>query len=127
MVAIEEPTNVFNQGIFSALYDVLDRNSTGIIRTPIGTIKRHPDFVCMLSSNTSYTGNRDLPGPLKSRFQFLAHFEEPDKKSLADRVMKKLGIAEKYKEKVLKCVEAYKAGNQRAKDLGQSADFERMQ
>lgn len=124
LVALEEPTNVFNQGIFSCLYDVLDRNSTGTIRTPIGTITRHPDFMCMLSSNTSYTGNRDLPGPLKSRFQFLAHFKEPDEETLAERVMKKIGAAEEFRNKVLQCVQAYKRGNERAKDIGQSADYE---
>ena len=124
MVALEEPTNVFNQGIFSCLYDVLDRNSTGTIRTPIGVITRHPDFVCLLSSNTSYTGNRDLPGPLKSRFQFLAHFKEPDEESLAKRVMTKIGAAQENFAKILQCVKAYKAGNERAKDIGQSADYE---
>ena len=124
IVALEEPTNVFNQGIFSCLYDVLDRNSTGTIRTPIGVITRHPDFVCMLSSNTSYTGNRDLPGPLKSRFQYLAHFKEPDVDSLAKRVMKKIGAAQDKFATILDCVKAYKAGNERARDLGQSADYE---
>lgn len=124
MVALEEPTNVFNQGIFSCLYDVLDRNSKGTIRTPIGVVTRHPDFVCLLSSNTSYTGNRDLPGPLKSRFQFLAHFKEPDEESLAKRVMTKLGVAQEHFSRILQCVKAYKAGNQRARDIGQSADYE---
>lgn len=91
VLELQEPTNVKNQGIFSCLYDVLEKASIGTVQTPLGRIKRHDDFVCIMTTNTSYTGNRPLSPAFESRFSFNKDIDNLDSQTLFQRVKAKVG------------------------------------
>ena len=115
LLEIQEPTNVVQQSVFSCLYDVLEKSSIGTIETPMGTVKRHPDFMVVVTCNTMYNGNRPLAGSFKSRLQYPQYFSELSEDDLAMRVMSKVGMTDE--ELARQCVAVYQAANQRAWDL----------
>ena len=121
LLEIQEPTNVLQQGIFSSLYDVLEKSSVGTLQTPMGTVVRHPDFMCAVTCNTQYNGNRPLAGSFISRLQFPVQFKELTKKEMAERVMVHEGIKDKALAE--KIVAVYNEANSRAWDLSHDANL----
>jgi MoxR-like ATPase len=89
ILEIQEPTNVAQQSVFSCLYDVLERSSTGILQTPLGPVKRHPDFMCIATTNHHCAGNKPLSEAFSSRFQMKLDMDAPTEMELVSRVLAK--------------------------------------
>lgn len=118
LLEIQEPTNVQQQGVFSCLYDVLEKSATGILQTPLGPVTRHNDFMCFVTTNTSYAGNRPLAVPFESRMQLSLDIQPPTKEVLAQRVIAKCGKDLAEIGKASEIVEVYAQALATCKEIG---------
>ena len=86
---LQEATCLQNPSALSGLHDALEPESLGVINTPYGEIRRHPDFVCIATQNRQYAGTKPLNAATRSRFQY---FDAPDRLTAAE-------IKERIKQK----------------------------
>lgn len=92
---LQEATCLLNPSALSGLHDALEPESMGVIITPYGEIRRHPDFVCIATQNRKYPGTKPLNPATRSRFQY---FDCPDaltKTAVMNRIGKKCNIKDK--------------------------------
>ena len=92
---LQEATCLLNPSALSGLHDALEPESMGVIITPYGEIRRHPDFVCIATQNRKYPGTKPLNPATRSRFQY---FDCPDalsKSTVMTRIAEKCDIKDK--------------------------------
>ena len=92
---LQEATCLLNPSALSGLHDALEPESMGVIITPYGEIRRHPDFVCIATQNRKYPGTKPLNPATRSRFQY---FDCPDaltKTAVMNRIGNKCNIKDK--------------------------------
>lgn len=94
VLEVQEPTCLINQGALSCMFDVLDKGSEGYFKTPMGTIKRHPDFICIVTQNRKYKGTKPLNEAARSRFTHIVRMEDPTAAELIARISKRTGVAD---------------------------------
>lgn len=111
---VQEATNAQQQGIFSRFYDVLEKNSPGILQIPNGVVRRHPDFICAFTANVDYPGCRPLSPAILSRMSIKTKIEDPSKEELMERVRKNSSAQEI--SLVEKIVDVYEKARDKGKE-----------
>lgn len=93
LIEIQEPTVIANPGVLVGLNGLLDRCASVVL--PTGEIvKRHPDTVVVVTTNTNYAGCRDLNQSIISRMNLVMDLEEPDTDTLVSRVVNITGCSD---------------------------------
>ena len=92
---LQEATCLLNPSALSGLHDALEPESMGVIITPYGEIRRHPDFVCIATQNRKYPGTKPLNPATRSRFQYFDSPAELTKAAVAKRIETKCGIKDR--------------------------------
>lgn len=93
VIEIQEPTVIANPGVLVGLNGLLDRCASVVL--PTGEIvKRHPDTVVIVTTNTNYAGCRDLNQSIISRMNLVMDLDEPDTDTLASRVINITGCTD---------------------------------
>lgn len=96
LLEIQEPTVIRDAAVLMALNSALEPD--GSINLPTEIVRRHPDFVAVITTNRSYAGTRPLNEALRDRVQHSEKMDLPTKEIMVERAMSKTG----YKnEKVL--------------------------
>ncbi len=94
LLELQEPSCMLQQGMLACLFDVMDKESIGALNTTTGTIYRHPDFMCIATTNRKYKGTKPLNEAARSRFQYFCKMETPSEEVIVQRVAKKVGITD---------------------------------
>lgn len=92
ILELQEPSCMLQQGMLSCLFDVLDKDSIGVLNTITGPIKRHPDFMVLATTNRKYKGTKPLNEAARSRFQYFVKMETPSTEVIIQRVIKKVDM-----------------------------------
>ena len=87
---LQEPSCIANPGVLVGLNSLLDNCQT--ITLPTGEIvKRHPDTVIVVTTNSDYSGCRDINQSVLSRMDLIYDIEAPDLMTMVKRVMNVTG------------------------------------
>ncbi|MEJ8545383.1 AAA family ATPase [Brevibacillus borstelensis] len=97
LLEIQEPNVIRDAAVLMALNSALELD--GSINLPTGIIRRHPDFIAVITTNRSYAGTRPLNEALRDRVQHAEKMDLPTKEIMIERVMAKTGFQD---EKVLR-------------------------
>lgn len=85
VIELQEPSIIANQGVLVGLNGLLD--SSKAIMLPTGeVIRRHPDTVVIITTNTDYVGCRPMNQSVLSRMDLIIDMDEPEKDELVRRV-----------------------------------------
>ncbi|MFE6796887.1 AAA family ATPase [Paenibacillus chitinolyticus] len=96
LLEIQEPTVIRDAAVLMALNSALEPD--GSINLPTEIVRRHPDFVAVITTNRSYAGTRPLNEALRDRVQHTEKMDLPTKEIMVERAMSKTGY---MNEKVL--------------------------
>ena len=83
---IQEPTCIADAAVLMILNSALEKD--GLINLPDRVVKRHPDFICMMTTNRNYEGCRPLNQALRNRFDMTRKVELPESEELVGRLLK---------------------------------------
>jgi len=87
---IQEPTTIMQPGVLVGLNSLLEQNGT--ITLPTGEIiRRHPDAVIVITTNTSYEGCRGMNQSVLDRMSLVHDMELPSPEVMAQRAMSVTG------------------------------------
>lgn len=87
VVELAEPGAIVSPTVLTILNDVLN-SSDGIVETPRGVVKRHPDCYIIATTNPdNYGGYRKLNEAVRDRFQRVFSVGAPSKDEMIDRVI----------------------------------------
>lgn len=87
---LQEPSCIANPGVLVGLNSLLDNCQT--ITLPTGeTVKRHPDTVIVVTTNSDYSGCREVNQSVISRMDLIYDIEAPDLDTMVRRVMNVTG------------------------------------
>ena len=92
---LQEATCLLNPSALSGLHDALEPESMGVIITPYGEIRRHPDFVCIATQNRKYPGTKPLNPATRSRFQYFDCPDSLSKSAVMTRISEKCDIKDR--------------------------------
>ncbi len=82
---IQEPAIIERPGVLTGLNSLLDTCQQ--VTLPTGeVIKRHPDCVIVVTTNTNYAGCKDINNSVLSRMQFKKDTELPTETELKERI-----------------------------------------
>ena len=93
VLEVQEPTCIADAAVLLMLNSALE--SDGVLNLPNRTVKRHPDFICIMTTNRSYEGCRPLNQALRNRFNITRKVDLPSVESMADRLMSATGSKNK--------------------------------
>ncbi|WP_407083108.1 AAA family ATPase [Paenibacillus aurantius] len=96
LLEIQEPNVIRDAAVLMALNSALELD--GSINLPTEIIRRHPDFIAVITTNRSYVGARPLNEALRDRVQHSEKMDLPTKEVMVERVKVKTGYQD---EKVL--------------------------
>jgi len=96
LLEIQEPNVIRDAAVLMALNSALELD--GSINLPTEIIRRHPDFIAVITANRSYTGSRPLNEALRDRVQHTEKMDLPTKEVMIERAIAKTGFTD---EKVL--------------------------
>lgn len=85
VIELQEPSIIANQGVLVGLNGLLD-NSKAIMLPTGEVIRRHPDAVVIITTNTDYVGCRAMNQSVLSRMDLIIDMNEPEKDELVRRV-----------------------------------------
>lgn len=86
LVELQEPAIIERPGVLAGLNSLLDTCQS--VTLPTGeVIKRHPDCVIVITTNTTYQGCKEINNSVISRMQFKVDTELPSQEDLASRIM----------------------------------------
>lgn len=99
LVEIQEPTVIKRNSVLVGLNSILETDSnTASITLPTGkTIRRHPDTVVVMTTNSDYDGCGKIQQSVLSRMDIVMQIENPTTKELVERTAAKTG----FKKKIL--------------------------
>ena len=97
LLEIQEPTVIRDAAVLMALNSALEPDGT--INLPTRIIKRHPDFIAVITTNRGYNGTRLLNEALRDRIQHVEKMDLPSIKVMIERAKAKTGYKD---EQVLK-------------------------
>ena len=89
LLEIQEPTVIRDAAVLMALNSALELD--GSINLPTEIIRRHPDFIAVITTNRSYAGTRPLNEALRDRVQHTEKMDLPAKAVMMERAMAKTG------------------------------------
>ena len=93
LLEIQEPTVIRDAAVLMALNSALEPN--GSINLPTGMIKRHPDFIVVITTNRGYSGCRLLNEALRDRIHHAEKMDLPSIETMMERAMAKTGCTDK--------------------------------
>lgn len=97
LLEIQEPTVIRDAAVLMALNSALEPDGT--INLPTRIIKRHPEFIAVITTNRGYNGTRLLNEALRDRIQHAEKMDLPSIEVMIERAIAKTG----YKnEQILK-------------------------
>lgn len=96
LLEIQEPTVINDPAVLMALNSALEID--GSLNLPNRIVKRHPDFVAVITTNRGYNGTRPLNEALRDRIQ---HAEKMDLPSVAMMVERAKAKTSYDNEKIL--------------------------
>lgn len=96
LLEIQEPNVIRDAAVLMALNSALELD--GSINLPTEIIRRHPDFIAVITTNRSYVGSRPLNEALRDRVQHSEKMDLPTKEIMIERAIVKTGYKD---EKVL--------------------------
>lgn len=88
LLEIQEPTVIRDAAVLMALNSALELD--GSINLPTEIIRRHPDFIVVITTNRSYTGCRPLNEALRDRIQHTEKMDLPTKEVMIERAIAKI-------------------------------------
>ena len=89
LLEIQEPTVIRDAAVLMALNSALEID--GSINLPTRTIRRHPDFMAVITTNRGYNGCRPLNEALRDRIQHAEKMDLPPVEVMAERAAAKTG------------------------------------
>ena len=90
---LQEPSCIANPGVLVGLNSLLD--NCQVITLPTGErVKRHPDTVIIVTTNSDYSGCRDMNQSVISRMDLIYDMEAPDLNTMVKRVMNVTGFTD---------------------------------
>lgn len=89
LLEIQEPNVIRDAAVLMALNSALEPD--GSINLPTEIIRRHPDFLAVITANRSYAGTRPLNEALRDRIQHAEKMDLPTKDIMIERAMSKTG------------------------------------
>ena len=90
---LQEPSCIANPGVLVGLNSLLD--NCQVITLPTGErVKRHPDTVIVVTTNSDYSGCRDMNQSVISRMDLIYDIEAPDLNTMVKRVMNVTGFTD---------------------------------
>ncbi|QRG70327.1 AAA family ATPase [Brevibacillus choshinensis] len=99
LLEIQEPNVIRDAAVLMALNSALELD--GSINLPTEIIRRHPDFIAVITTNRSYSGIRPLNEALRDRVQHTEKMDLPTKQIMIERVMAKTGFQDERMLSVL--------------------------
>ncbi|NTU22376.1 AAA domain-containing protein [Brevibacillus sp. HB1.2] len=90
LLEIQEPNVIRDAAVLMALNSALELD--GCINLPTEIIRRHPDFIAVITTNRSYAGTRPLNEALRDRVQHTEKMDLPTKEIMIERVIAKTGF-----------------------------------
>lgn len=93
LLEIQEPTVIRDASVMVALNSALEAN--GMLNTPTGLVRRHPDCVVVITTNRNYQGTRPLNESLRDRMQHAEKMDLPPLAVMMERGAAKTGFIEK--------------------------------
>lgn len=97
LLEIQEPTVIRDAAVLMALNSALEPHGT--INLPTRIIKRHPDFIAVITTNRGYNGTRLLNEALRDRIQHAEKMDLPSVEVMIERAIAKTGYKD---EQILK-------------------------
>ncbi|MDT2757882.1 AAA family ATPase [Enterococcus asini] len=92
LLEIQEPTVIRDASVMVALNSALEAN--GMLNTPTGLVRRHPDCVVVITTNRNYQGTRPLNESLRDRMQHAEKMDLPPLAVMMERAVAKTGFTE---------------------------------
>ena len=90
---LQEPSCIANPGVLVGLNSLLD--NCQVITLPTGErVKRNPDTVIVVTTNSDYSGCRDMNQSVISRMDLIYDMEAPDLNTMVKRVMNVTGFTD---------------------------------
>lgn len=90
---LQEPSCIANPGVLVGLNSLLD--NCQVITLPTGErVRRHPDTVIVVTTNSDYSGCRDMNQSVISRMDLIYDMEAPDLNTMVKRVMNVTGFTD---------------------------------
>ncbi|WNC15691.1 AAA family ATPase [Brevibacillus brevis] len=89
LLEIQEPNVIRDAAVLMALNSALELD--GSINLPTEIVRRHPDFIAVITANRSYAGARPLNEALRDRVQHTEKMDLPTKEVMIERAMAKTG------------------------------------
>lgn len=90
---LQEPSCIANPGVLVGLNSLLD--NCQVITLPTGErVKRHLDTVIVVTTNSDYSGCRDMNQSVISRMDLIYDMEAPDLNTMVKRVMNVTGFTD---------------------------------
>ena len=100
---VQEPSCIANPGVLVGLNSLLD--SCQAITLPTGErIRRHPDCIIVVTTNSDYAGCRDLNQSVISRMDLVYDISSPDLSTTVKRVMNVTGCTDEAETTRMACV-----------------------
>lgn len=90
LLEIQEPTVIRDASVLMALNSALEPD--GSLNLPTKTIKRHPDFMVVITTNRGYNGCRPLNEALRDRIQHSEKMDLPDISIMVQRALAKTAL-----------------------------------
>ena len=90
LLEIQEPTVIRDAAVLMILNSALEPDGT--INLPTGVVKRHPDFVAVITTNRNYIGCRPLNEALRDRIQHSEKMDLPEREVMIERAIAKTGF-----------------------------------
>jgi len=87
LLEIQEPNVIRDAAVLMVLNSALELD--GSINLPTEIIRRHPDFIAVITANRSYAGSRPLNEALRDRIQHSEKMDLPAKEVMMERAMAK--------------------------------------
>lgn len=93
VIEIQEPSTIIQPGVLVGLNSLLEQ--TGSITLPTGeVIRRHPDAVVVVTTNTSYEGCRGMNQSVLDRMSLVRDVELPEPEVMMQRAMAVTGATD---------------------------------
>ncbi|NYB75267.1 AAA family ATPase [Sedimentibacter hydroxybenzoicus DSM 7310] len=89
LLEIQEPTVIRDAAVLMALNSALEPD--GSLNLPTRVIRRHPDFIAVITTNRGYNGYRPLNEALRDRVQHAEKLDLPPKEVMMERAQAKTG------------------------------------
>ncbi len=92
LLEIQEPTVIRDAAVLMALNSALEPD--GSLNLPTEIVRRHPDFVAVITTNRGYAGTRPLNEALRDRVQHAEKMDLPARDHMVERAAAKTGLGD---------------------------------